>query len=66
MATQFVLRQKVSTVNKSWLEDIYSTGSERVSIGVYNDHVEQYPDKYFELVKVETNEVCMLFTPHKD
>jgi len=66
MATKFLIKQRVSTVQKRWLEIIYETESERVAISSYEDFVRDNPDKYFELVKTETNEACILFTPFKD
>lgn len=66
MATEYLIKQSVSTVHQRWLKTIFKTEYERVAVNSYNNYVKEYPEKYFELVKVETNEVCMMFTPFKD
>jgi len=66
MATKFLIKQMVSTIQKRWLEVIYETESQRVALDVYEGFLRDNPKEYFELVKTESREVCMLFTPLKD
>ena len=60
---KWVLRQKVRTVDKAWLVDIFETEHERIARQDYDRLVRDNPDAYFELVAVVHSEVCRLFTP---
>ena len=62
---KWVLRQKVRTVDKAWLVDIFETEHERIARQDYDRLVRDNPDAYFELVAVVHSEVCRLFTPFK-
>lgn len=62
---KWVLRQKVRTVEKAWLVDIFETEHERIARQDYARLVRDNPDAYFELVAVVHSEVCRLFTPFK-
>ena len=62
MITLFEVRQQLRTVNRRWLETVYSNTSERVARGTYDSFVKENPQDYFELVKVERNEECLAFT----
>jgi len=64
MATRYEIRQGVKSVRKKWLVVVAENGySERVLIAEYEQLVKDNPDTYFELVKIESSEVCMKFTP---
>lgn len=62
---KWVVRQKVSTVGKAWLVDVFETEYERVARQSYDRLVRDNPEAYFELVAVMHSEVCKLFTPYK-
>lgn len=63
--TVFQIKQQVCTVNKCWLEVIATSQFERTARMDYEGLVKEYPEKYFELVKVTTIEECLDFTPNK-
>lgn len=65
LRVEWVVRQQVSTVNKSWLVDLSTSKTERAARMDYDRHVRDNPDSYFELVVVMSAEVCKAFTPHK-
>lgn len=65
LRVKWVLRQKVRTVDKAWLVDIFETDHERIARQDYDRLVRDNPDAYFELVAVLHSEVCRLFTPFK-
>jgi hypothetical protein len=62
---KWVVRQKVSTVERSWLVDVFDSETERVARHSYERLVRGNPEAYFELVAVLSSEVCRLFTPFK-
>jgi hypothetical protein len=62
---KWVVRQKVRTVDKAWLVDVFDTEYERVARQSYDRLVRDNPEAYFELVAVLHSEVCRLFTPFK-
>ncbi len=62
---KWVVRQKVSTVERSWLVDVFDSETERVVRQSYERLVRDNPEAYFELVAVLSSEVCRLFTPFK-
>lgn len=63
---RFEIRQQVRTVQKTWLEVIATSESERVARCDYERFVAENPNGYFELVKVEIVEDCLAFTPKFD
>lgn len=65
MTIHYEIRQQVKTVNKIWLETIFSTQCERVARASYEDLVKDNPLEYFELLKIENTEECLAFTPLK-
>jgi hypothetical protein len=62
---KWVVRQKVRTVDKAWLVDVFDTDHERVARQSYDRLVRDNPEAYFEMVAVLHSEVCRLFTPFK-
>jgi len=66
MRRYFEVRQQVKLVNRSWLEQVYISESERVATMTYKSLVAENPDCYFELVEVEHNEKTVLFTSKVD
>jgi hypothetical protein len=62
---KWVVRQKVSTVDRSCLVDVFESEVERVARQSYERLVRDNPEAYFELVAVLSSEVCRLFTPFK-
>jgi hypothetical protein len=62
---KWVVRQKVRTVDKAWLVDVFDTEHERVARQSYDRLVRDNPEAYFEMVAVLHSEVCRLFTPFK-
>lgn len=62
---KWVVRQKVRTVDKAWLVDVFDSDHERVARQSYERLVRDNPEAYFELVAVMHSEVCRLFTPFK-
>jgi hypothetical protein len=65
MGIRYEIRQSVETVKQRWLVPIASSEFERVITNDYQAMVAEHPDKYFELVKVVTEETCLAFTPFK-
>jgi hypothetical protein len=63
---RYEIRQQVKTINKSWLEVVWQTESERVALCEYEKIVNQNPDDYFELVFVDVTEDCIKFTKKLD
>ena len=61
----FVVKQLVKTVNGNRLETVYESSIERIAIMSYKGAIEEYPDEYFELIKIEHVESCLQFTPKK-
>lgn len=61
--TKFVVRHLIGSVNKKWLEEIYSSEIERTAIREYERLIAENPDEYFELVRTEYSEECLKFTP---
>ena len=61
--TKFEVRQQVRTVNKRWLETVFSSTSERVAMYSYHRLVAENPHDYFEIVNVTIEEDCLAFTP---
>ena len=55
----WVVRQQVSTVEKSWLVDVFSSRFERPAAQAYNCMVEENQLAYFELVMVAHREECV-------
>jgi len=66
MKTTYEIRQQVRTVNKHWLETIHTGGSERIAWKSYQILVDEYPNEYFELIEVFSDEKCLKFTPMID
>lgn len=58
----YEVRQKVSTIKKAWLEVVFSCSYERPARMTYETCKAEYPEGYFELVKIETSEDCLDFT----
>ena len=56
---KWVLRQKVRTVEKAWLVDLFETENERIARQDYDRLVRDNPEAYFELVAVLHSECCM-------
>ena len=61
----FEVRQQVRTINKRWCEVVYSGAYERPARATYEQCKADFPNGYFELVKVETIEDCLDFTPQQ-
>lgn len=66
MQVRWVVRQKVQTVSRSWMEDISSSPYERVARMEYEGYVKEHPDAYFELLAVVSAEICRDFTKTVD
>ncbi|MBW2644573.1 MAG: hypothetical protein JRE23_00085 [Deltaproteobacteria bacterium] len=60
---KFEVRQQIKSVDKSWLQVIFESSIERPARMSYLKLVDDYPEEYFELVKVEHKEECLEFTP---
>lgn len=63
MTMEFEIRQQVKTVRRRWLELVTKSGNERIMRSDYERLAASYPDEYFELVRIETSEECLAFTP---
>ena len=63
MVVTFEIRQEVRTICRQWLETIFANNSERVARSSYETMVQEHPEDYFELVRVERDEACLAFTP---
>jgi len=62
MATNFVIRQSVRSIKECRHEVVFSTQCERTARYSYKEAIKDYPDEYFELVKVEHAEECLEYT----
>ncbi|SEN68212.1 hypothetical protein SAMN05216325_13316 [Nitrosomonas marina] len=62
MQIKYVVRQLIKTANGNFLHPVYEISSERMALITYDEFVEKYPDQYFEVVKIETEETCLEFT----
>lgn len=60
---RFEIRQRVSTVRRSWLEVVHDGAGERATRDEYDRLVQAHPQAYFELVRIEQREDCLAFTP---
>ncbi len=61
---KYEVRQLVGNIKGKRLEVVYTTEVERVAKMSYKGVVEENPDEYFELIKVEHKEECLEFTPN--
>lgn len=59
---RFEIRQLVRTVHKAWLVVIEEPTSERVARGSFERLCASHPSIYFELVRIETSEQCLMHT----
>ena len=59
---KYEIRQLVETIDKQWFETISTIFNERHAKQEYEQLKSEYPDKYFELYRVELNEECLEFT----
>ncbi len=65
MIVNFKIEQHVKSVRKGWREIVFSTSIKRLAMVEFNTLKSEYPDEYFELIKVERQETCIAFTPFK-
>jgi hypothetical protein len=63
---RYEIRQQVGTVTKKWLELVHKGEFERPSLIEYERLTKEYPNEYFEFVRVSAEEVCLAFTPKFD
>ena len=60
--TYYVIRTMVKHIRRNTIEDEKQFECERSARIWYNALCRDYPDDYFELVKIERNEECLAFT----
>ena len=65
MAITYEVRQYIGTVNKKWMEVVFSGMVERLAGFEYNRLKDENPSEYFELVKIEKTEDCLAFTANR-
>lgn len=59
---RWVVRQRVTSVQGSWLVEVENNSSERMARQVFGRLTVEHPAEYFELVKVLAVESCVAFT----
>lgn len=59
---RYEIRQRVSTIYRSWMELVWDTPVERVALAEFDRIKKENPDHYFELMRVETSETCIDFS----
>ncbi len=62
---RYVVKQKVQTCNRAWLEEVFSSPCKRTAVQSYHQLCYEWPDSYFELTETIDTETCLAFTPHK-
>lgn len=63
MATKYVVKQQVASVKEKWLVELYDTTVEQLAIEYFEKLRAEHPGTYFEVVKIEHQEVCLHYTP---
>ncbi len=66
MSVRYIVKQMIGTVNKRFLEEVYSSPSERMSSFSYDEFIKNNPGDYFELIKDTHTEECLRFTKFED
>ena len=59
---EYIILQFVKSVSRGWYEKVYTGKIERIAQSEFHRLVKEYPDEYFELIKIEHNETCLEFT----
>lgn len=62
MSVFYEIRQRVDTINKSWLEIVYKGDSRRVAELLFDEIRRDFPDAYIELREISYSEKCLQFT----
>lgn len=62
----YEIRQQVKTAAKKWLEIVQKGEFERPLFIEYERLAREYPNEYFEIVRVSAEEACLAFTPKFD
>ena len=63
MSTMYSIRHLVHRLHDNEMEQLLSVDSESFAMADYRRYCSNYPNEYFEIVKVEHNETCLSFTP---
>lgn len=59
---EYQILQLVKSARRNWMEQVYKTTIERYATREFEILEQEYPNEYFELIKIEHNETCLVFT----
>lgn len=62
MSVFYEIRQRVDTINKSWLETVYKSNDRRVAQLSFYEIRSFFPNAYIELIEISHSEKCLQFT----
>jgi len=63
MEETFKIVQQINSVRRGFRETVFNGQIERIARLEFNRLKEDWPEEYFELLKIEHRETCLEFTP---
>lgn len=65
MSAKFEVRQLVKRANRNTIEPVFTSEFERGAIVAFHHFCETCPADYFEVVRVENNEDCLMHNANR-